>query len=553
MNARITTATAALFCLLGAASCAGTPPPPPAAPPPAPAAAGPAAPAAIPHRYALAAGPHKVVLPHPGDPLISIRLLFRTGSADDPPGLEGATALAAQVMAEGGTRSLSAAELQTALFPMAAELRVQVDKEITVFIARVHKDHLDRFLPILTDVLLHPRWEQREMDRLRADFINDVSKRLRTGDDETLGKEALSALLYGGLPGQTGARHPYGSYVGGSVEGLRKLTLADLQRQAARMFTRLRLCIGVAGGVSGPDDPIVTRLEQALVPADPQSGGLPEGDKGDLLPAGIAPPALPATRVLLVDKEASSTAVSMGFPYELGRRDPDFFAMMVANSAFGEHRQFGGRLFERLRGKRGLNYGDYSYLEYFAQDGYSTFGLPNLARQQQNFTIWLRPVENKNRLFAIRAALFELDRLVKGGLTADELEKTKGFLLGYTRLWEQTMSRRLGYALDDLYYGTPSPGLLARFRERLASLTLKEVNAAIRRHLDPSKIRIVVVTSGAAQLGDAMVKGTPSPISYATPPHDKVQLAEDAQIETWPLGVTATDVRVVPASALFER
>ena len=45
-----------------------------------------------------------------------------------------------------------------------------------------------------------------------------------------------------------------------------------------------------------------------------------------------------------------------------------------------------------LRGKRGLNYGDYSYIEDFIQEGMSTFPVPNNPRRQQYFSIWIRPV-----------------------------------------------------------------------------------------------------------------------------------------------------------------
>jgi zinc protease len=332
--------------------------------------------------------------------------------------------------------------------------------------------------------------------------------------------------------------------VGGTAEGLRSLTLARLKAHAARVFTRQRLTLGVAGGVSGTEDPSVVALERALL----GEGGLPAGGPP---PPAVAPPRLPDTRMLVVKKQAAATAISLGFPVRIHRRHPDFHAMMLAVSALGEHRQFGGRLFERLRGKRGLNYGDYAYLEHFVQDGYSTFGLPNVGRQEQTFTIWIRPVEHRNRLFALRAALFELERFVKEGITQEELDRTRGFLAGYTLLWEQTMTRRLGYALDDVYYGTREH--LGALRRKLPGLTLAEVNAAIRRHLDPSRVRIAVVTRDAESLVEDVLKERPSPITYATPPTDRAQIAEDRTIERWRLGLDRKHVRVLPARELFEK
>ena len=38
-------------------------------------------------------------------------------------------------------------------------------------------------------------------------------------------------------------------------------------------------------------------------------------------------------------------------------------------SYFGPHRVSGGRLFQRIREMRGINYGDYAYIEYFPRGG----------------------------------------------------------------------------------------------------------------------------------------------------------------------------------------
>ena len=55
----------------------------------------------------------------------------------------------------------------------------------------------------------------------------------------------------------------------------------------------------------------------------------------------------------------------------------------VTDSYFGEHRTFSGLLMNKMRGDRGLNYGDYAYIESFIQDGGSRFPVPNIPRRQQ--------------------------------------------------------------------------------------------------------------------------------------------------------------------------
>jgi zinc protease len=224
--------------------------------------------------------------------------------------------------------------------------------------------------------------------------------------------------------------------------------------------------------------------------------------------------------------------------------------MMVATSALGEHRQFTGRLMKELRVKRGLNYGDYAYLEYFEQAGGSTLPAPNVPRRQQAFTVWLRPVATENQLFATRAAVYELQQY-RSGITRDEFDTVKGFLSGYTLLWEQTPMRRLGYAMDDVFYGTKD--FLGGFRKALASMTVDDVNRVIPKWIDPGVLKFATVTSKPAELKQAIVTNAPSPIRYVAEAPEADVTATDQKIVDLPLDIDAQQLEVRPASALFER
>ncbi|HEX8952345.1 MAG TPA: insulinase family protein, partial [Polyangia bacterium] len=269
---------------------------------------------------AVAGGsPGVVTLPANTHPVVALALSFHAGAVDDPPGKAGLTYLTARVMAEGGTEALSAKQLLETLFPMAADVRTRVDKEQTTFFANVHRDHVQKMVTILGDIVAHPRFDAAEFARLRDAAVNDVEKRLRQGDDENLGKEALAELLFRG--------HAYGRLTLGHVGELRKLTLDDVKKQAARVFSLDRLTIGVAGGYT-PD--VVAKLKAAVAV-------LPE--KGSpLVEIALQQPHKP--RVRIVEKDTASTAVSIGVPWSLTRHSPDFAAWLVARSAFGEHRQF---------------------------------------------------------------------------------------------------------------------------------------------------------------------------------------------------------------------
>lgn len=452
-----------------------------------------------------------IVLPNAATPLVTFRLVFRTGSVDDPAGKEGLTALTSAVMSEGGTRSLSSAELIEALFPMAAELSMSVDKELTVYEGRVHRDHLDAFIPVFVEVLTTPRFAENEFNRLRDRALTHLRNGLRNEDDEALGQAALQSILYAGHP----AAHP----IVGTEAGLESITLEDVQAHAKAVFTQDRLIVGLAGAV---DDALATRLTEKL---------------NGLAATGAARAALPPTpavagQTLILQRPTLSTAVSMGFTYPVRRGHPDFYALAFAMSYLGEHRQSIGVLFNELRERRGLNYGDYAYVEAFVQDGWSTLPSSNVLRTQQFTSLWLRPVEPEHAVFATRGALHFYEKLLAAPISQEAFDTARGFIQGVSRLWEQTDSQRLGWAIDGLLYGTPDH--LDRYREALNALTPEQVHAAVNRHLSPVRMNFAYVTQDAEGLARALASQEPSPIAYATP-KDASVIQEDAQFIAAPL------------------
>jgi zinc protease len=203
-----------------------------------------------------------------------------------------------------------------------------------------------------------------------------------------------------------------------------------------------------------------------------------------------------------------------------------------------------------LRGNRGLNYGDYAYVENFIQDGWSTFPLPNILRRQQHFEIWLRPVPPANSLFALRAALYETDKLIREGIPEAGFQATKTFLMNYADLWIQDISRRLGYAMDSAIVGKD---LIKELHERLPKMKKAEVDRVIKKYLGIDKLAIAIVTDKGAEVRSKLVDGVPTPITYDTAGTPPEILAEDKVIEKFPLPVKADNVKVVPVDQLFEK
>ncbi|WP_236607051.1 M16 family metallopeptidase [Sandaracinus amylolyticus] len=464
-------------------------------------------------------------------PIVTVRVVFEAGSGSDPSGREGATALAATLMSEGGAGERSYAQIVDALYPMAAQLGAQVDREQTTFIGRVHRDHVEAFYEIFRDVLLRPQMSAEDFERVKQQMLSALTLELRGNDDETLGKETLQAMLYEG--------HPFGHPELGTERALTRLTLDDVRAQRARVLCGGRVTIGVAGGYPEGFAPRVAR------------------DVGELASeACVGRSALPApraseSRIWIVDKpQASSVAVSMGMPIDVQRDDEDYPALVLAVAWLGQHRQFVGRLMQSIRERRGMNYGDYAYPEHFEQEGWGVFPLPNIARRQQYFSIWLRPLRPEQAHFGMRLAIAELRNFVENGLDQAELDRIRSYLDGYYALFLQTESRRLGYAIDDAFYGVDRPWL-ERLRAAWAELTPEQVNAVIRRQIDPARLQIAIVAPDASRLADRIASEQPSPIEYPGRTVPPEVLEQDRVVQELRIGIPRERIRIVPVAQMF--
>jgi zinc protease len=469
------------------------------------------------------------VMARPGkSPLVTFRIVFTTGAATDPPGKPGVAYLTARMLADGGTRDMTYRQIVDGLFPMAASVNAQVDKEMSTFYGATHVDNLPDYYKLLRAMLLDPGWRADDFARVKDEAVNSIRVGLRSNDEE-LGKEVLYQNIYQGTP--------YAQYDGGAVNALESITLDDVKNFYHGQYSQSHLILGIAGGYPS------TFVEQ--MKKDFRS--LPEG--AGFHPRQQPPKLIQKTRAVIVDKDTRSVAFSLGFPIYVTRRSADYTAMLLAASYFGQHRMSIGVLYQQMREKRGLNYGDYDYIEYFPRGMFFMEPEPNLARHEQIFQIWIRPVEPADARFALRLALYELDKLIKDGIPEDAFERTRDFLSKYVNVLTRTRSAELGYAIDNLYYDRAD--YVETVKADLAKLTREQVNGAIRRHLRTDRLVIVAVSRDGEALKKQLAGGDPSPMTYNSP-KPAALMEEDKTVEKWPLNLSPDSITVVPADKVFQ-
>ena len=434
-----------------------------------------------------------VAMPVEIDPSVCFRLWFKVGSQNDPKGKEGLAALTASMISEASTKSNSYEDILDKLFPMAGAYSSNTTVEQTVIAGRIHKDNVDQYYQLLRQAVMEPAFKQDDLDRLKSDAINYLENTLRYSSDEELGK----AVLYNTIFRDT----PYGHLPIGTIDGLKSITIDDIKDFYKKYYTRDNLVIGLGGGYGA----------QFLEKIRTDLASLPPGKPTALPPPSPQP--IRGLQVKIVEKECSATAINIGYPISILRGEKDWYALALTNSWLGEHRNQSSHLYNVIREQRGLNYGDYTYIEHFPNGGMLEVPPTNVARRRQIFEMWIRPVPNAARQFALRAALREYEHLINNGLTQTEFNLTRDFLRSYVLHYAPTTMDRLAYSLDDKFYNVPGSHL-DLYRKRLDALTLPEVNAAIKKYWQYQNMQIVIVTNDAKSLKEALLSNAPSPFTY---------------------------------------
>ena len=481
-------------------------------------------------------------------PLYQIQIMVRAGSADDPAGKEGAANLTARALIEGGfgtpkepVNTQKLAEI-TRPWGDAAFPAVLVDKQATTFSFTVPRNAFAQYVArVLKPMFSQPLWLPTEVDRLRRDALTGIQSGLRFEDQESLGLLALDNYVFSGTA--------LGHLALGTVKGLQALTPGDLNAFYRRYYTLGNMY--VATTINDQQD--LSRLIAVLPAGNPV-----------YRPANLhLSVAAPGRHVLIITQpNAIATGLHLGYPIALKRTDSDYWPLFVANVFLGLHRDSFGRLYQEIREQRGYNYGDYSYIEY--QYGRPEFQFPPPAtpREQQYFSIWIRPVGHQYAHFIMKAMTAELDRFARQGMTPQQVAEAKVKARALYLNFAESKSRQLGYRLDDMFYGMRDQGYLEQIVSRIDAVTPGEVNAAIAKYLQAQNLDYVIVTSAAEgeKLANDIASGSnaqsKTPAEYhivpPIPPDKQKLLDQDKQWAAYPLTIPRANIRVVKAADMFE-
>ncbi|XXF78892.1 pitrilysin family protein [Myxococcaceae bacterium GXIMD 01537] len=379
-------------------------------------------------------------------PLISFSAWLRGGALGDPAGKDGLSALTGELLQKGAGKR-DARAFAEAVDGVGGVLAVNPTREALRVDGQFMARDAGLMVELLSDLLIRPRFEQAEFEKLRERMASEVAA-AKDGDVRGVVGTYFHAFHFGG--------HPYGRPVQGSEASLPTLTREDVQAYAKAHLGGDRLVLAVVGDFDGKQ--LAAKLEAAL-------GGWARA----AAPAPAAPPTLATKgrRVLLVDKpDATQTYFWIGNT-GIARNDAGRVDVALANTFLGG--RFTSLLNTELRIKSGLSYGAQSIVARETQPG---------AMVLASYT----KTESTGK--AIDLALQVLTRYRKDGMDAEGLASTQSYAQGQFPPTLETGTQLATKLAELSFYGLDASDVDG-FAAAVGSATRERVHAAIQRVLPP--------------------------------------------------------------------
>ena len=385
-------------------------------------------------------------------PLLTLRLVVKSGAESDPATLPGTAELVSALLTEG-TSTRSASQISEAIDSIGGLVETGAGWDESYISLSVLNDHEELAFDLLSDMAMDSSFAPAEVERKRRQTLSGLE--VVRDDPDYVADTAFRRLAFFG----TAYAHPED----GTIASVRRITPGDLRAFYESYYEPSNAVLAIVGDID---------TAEAFQQADKHFGrwthrALPQ--------APAAPAAGGSHRILAIDKpDAVQTEIRIG---NLGvpRKSPDYLALSIADQILGGPSE--NRLFKALRSHQGLTYGASSELL-----SYQTAG------------VWLVKTFTRTpeTMKSVHLALEQIKRMHDHPITPQELETAQGYLIGHLALDFESSEDVASHTLELLVYNLPLD-YWNRFPEKIRALNSEEIWNATGQRLAPENNIIVLV------------------------------------------------------------
>ena len=386
-------------------------------------------------------------------PIVSMNMVFGTGSSNEPDNRVGVSSMTTQLL-DDGTTTRSAADIANQLQSIGIQgIGLNNGWDSTNVSIQSLTKHLDKALEIYADVVQNPAFPATEVESLRRRLL--VGLRQQRSNPNAISNVVYNRVLYG--------EHPYGR--SNSEAAITAITRDDLVTYYGSTYRPNNATLIVVG--SFDKAALKNKLEKAF--AGWKTGEVSARDLG-------TPKPLEKAGIYLVDRPNSAQSVVSVGQIGVDRMNPDYYPIMVMNSILGG--QFTSRINMNLREDKGYTYGARSNFTF--------------RRGPGPFEAW-GDIQTAVTKEAIAEIMKELSDIRSGRpVTQQELDYNKQSIIrrypsGFETVGQMSnqLSNLVTYGLPDTYFND--------YISKVNAVTVQDINRVANKYLDPSKMAIVVV------------------------------------------------------------
>ncbi len=400
-------------------------------------------------------------------PLVEIDITIPGGHLLDPKGKEGVGNLLSDLMMEG-TATKTPAELEEAIGMLGASINMYSTNEDFHITGSCLVKNFEGTMALIKEILLEPRWDQKEFDRLKQALITGLKG--REANPNAIASTVAYRLIFGD-------DHTFGVPSSGTLESIKDITVEDLKGYYKNLSPK-RAAVHVVGAI-GKDEAVVTVSSLNDFTGDVV-----------VLPKQVLPTASKAGNLYFIDVPGSKQSVIMIGKLALSATDENANNLDFANEILGGGSS--GRLFQTLRIEKGYTYGAYSGFRNSKEVA------PFLVRTSVRANATLKSLEIIQDM---------LKNYAKDFSEADvELTKNK-LLKADTRAFE-SLGAKLGMVRNISKYDRPA-NYAENDQAELVSMTLDDYKNVIAAYLQEEEMIYLVVGDKATQLEEVKKLGKP--------------------------------------------
>jgi zinc protease len=409
-----------------------------------------------------------IVIERRETPLVSAQLLIKNGGEVDPPELAGLADMTANLLTKG-TQTRDATKIAQDVESLGASLDSGARWDSSFATVSGMSSKIAQAMEILADVVRHPTFKSEEVERLRQQYLDNVT--LALGDPGTIARLVAARVVFGDSP--------YGHPVSGTTESLTRITAADITKMHARYYRPDNAILVIGGDIDAKDG--VALATKYFGDWQKPTTPLPT------LSAGMENTGSKTGRIVVIDKPDAGQAAVYLARTGINRKDPDYFRGIVSNSVLSG---YSGRLNQEIRIKRGLSYGAGSQLDTRRDVG------PFLASAQ---------TKNESGAQVADLLLGEINRLSSAPPADVELTPRKAVLIGNFSRNLETAGGLVGQVGSLALYGL---GLdeINRYINNVQAVNTADIQKFAGTRLDAKTSNIIIVGNAKAFLPELQKK-----------------------------------------------